>query len=222
MNNRRKLLGALGASALLAPFNSFPQQAKVWRLGYLDFSTRQATLESGRYGALIEGLRALGYVEGKNFVLEARYADGNADRLEGLAADLVREKADVILAYGVAASRAAQRTTTTTPIVVITTADPVRDGFADTLARPSGNLTGMSNGVGETIQKLLELLIAAVPKLNRIAVITNPANGGHPPLLLRVLAAAKQAGKQVLPVSVGTSYEIDRAFATIDGRPASG
>jgi putative ABC transport system substrate-binding protein len=216
MNNRRKLLVALGAGALAAPLASFAQQqGKVWRIGYLDFTSRQSTADSGRYGAMMQGLREVGYVEGKHFVLEARYADGNADRLDGLAAELVRQKVDLILAYGVAASRAAQRTTATTPIVVITTADPVRDGFADSLARPSGNLTGMSNGVGDTIQKLVELLIVVVPKLNRIAVITNPANGAHPPLLLRVQAAARQAGKQVLPVTVGTSYEIERGFATI-------
>ena len=212
---RRDSVMALLALSLGRSMAHAQQTGKMWRIGFLDFSSRKSTLDSGRYGAMIDGLRAVGYVEGKNYVLEARYAEGNAERLEPLAVELVRAKMDVILAYGVAASRAAQRATPTIPIVVITTADPVRDGFADSLARPSGNLTGMSNGVGETIQKLLEMLILAVPKLAKVSVITNPANGGHPPLLLRVQAAAQQSGKLVFPYGAGTISDIDRSFAAM-------
>lgn len=216
MNYRRKVLIALGAGALTAPFGSFAQQqGKVWRIGYLDFASRLSTADSGRYGALIEGLRERGYVEGKNFVLEARYADGNADRLDGLAAELVRQKVDLILSQGTPASQAAQRATATIPIIVTATNDPVGDGFAASLARPGGNMTGMSTGNEDSVQKLVELLIVAVPKLKRIAVLTNPANSALPPLLLRVQAAARQTGKQVLPLSVRTPIEIERGFATM-------
>ena len=218
MNNRRKLIVALGASALVFPLSPLAQPApKVWRLGYLDFGSRLSTVDAGRYGALMEGLRERGYVEGKNFVLEARYADGIADRVDALAAELVRQKVDLILSFGTVASHAAQRTTATIPIVVIATIDPVGDGFAASLARPGGNITGMSSGVEDTVQKLVELLNVAVPKSKRIAVIVNPGNRMHTPLLSRIQAAAKQVGKQVLPMSVRTADEIERSFATMAG-----
>jgi putative ABC transport system substrate-binding protein len=161
---------------------------------------------------LTEGLRERGYVEGKNFVLEARYADGNTERLGEFAAELVRLNVDLILSTGTLASRAAQRATATIPIIVTVITDPVGDGFATSLARPGGNITGMATGIEDTIQKLLELLIIAAPKLKRIAVITTPENSSHPPLLLRIQAAARQTGKQVLPVSARTPLEIERGF----------
>ncbi len=216
MNNRRKLIVALGASALTAPLASFAQQqSRVWRLGYLDFGSRLSMVDAGRYAALMQGLREYGYVEGKNIVLEARYADGNKDRLDGLAAELVRQKVDLILSTGTVASHAAQRATATIPIVVVVTTDPVGDGFAVSLARPGRNITGMSGGAEDTVQKPFELLSVAVPKLKRVAVITNPASSSHPPQLLRIQAAARQSGKQVLPVGVRTPDEIERGFATM-------
>jgi putative ABC transport system substrate-binding protein len=108
-----------------------------------------------------------------------------------------------------------QRATTTIPIVVTTVVDPVGDGFAANLARPGSNITGMSSGFEDTVQKLLELLILAIPKSKRVAVITNPGNRIHAPLLLRIQAAAKQAGKQVVPVNVRTPEEIESGFATM-------
>ena len=215
MNDRRKFVVALGAGALAAPLRAFAQQGKVWRIGYLDYGSRQSTVDSGRHAALMEGLRERGYVEGRNFVLEARYADGNADRLNGLAAELVRQKVDLIVSTGTPASHAAQRATATVPIVVTVTTDPVGDGFAASLARPGGNITGMSGGAEDTVQKLVELLMAAVPKLKRIAVLTNPASSTHAPQLLRIQAAARQTGKQVLPMGARTPEEIERGFATM-------
>jgi putative ABC transport system substrate-binding protein len=215
-STRRKLLIALGATALTTPLAIFAQQqGKVWHIAYLDFGSRQSAVDSGRYDALMQGLREQGYVEGKNFVLEARYADGNADRLDGFAAELVRQKIDLIVSIGTVGSRAAHRATATIPIVVTNTSDPVREGFAASLARPGGNITGLSSGTGDTVQKLVELLIVAVPKLKRIAVISNLASGSHSPMLLSIQAAARQAGKQVLPVSVRTPDEIELGFATM-------
>jgi putative ABC transport system substrate-binding protein len=216
MNNRRRLLIALGAGALAAPFGCFAQQqGKIWRIAYLDYGSRQSMVDAGRYAALLQGLREQDYVEGKNFVLEARFADGKADRLNGLAAELVQQKADLILTTGTPATHAVQRATAAIPIVVVATTDPVGDGFAVSLARPGGNITGMSTGTSDTVQKLVELLLVAVPKLKRIAVITNPASSSHPPLLVRIQAAARQSGKQVLPIGVRTPDEIERGFATM-------
>ena len=216
MNNRRKLIVALGASALAAPLVSDAQkQDKVWRLGYLDFGTRKSMVEAGRYAALIEGLRERGYVEGRNFVLETRNADSDVNRLAVLAAELVQQKVDLILATGPVATHAAKRAAPAIPIVVTVTSDPVGEGFAASLARPGGNITGMSSGVEDTVLKLLELLLIAAPKSKRIAVLTNPSNSGHPPLLARVQAAAAKAGRQTLPVSMRTVEDIERGFATM-------
>ena len=216
MNNRRKLVLALGAAALTSPLTAHAQPAaKVWRIGYLDLSSRKSQADMGQLAALIEGLRDRGYIEGKNFVLEARYAEGNADSLNGLAAELVRQKMDLILSTGNPPTRAARRATAAIPIVVTVTTDPVGEGFAASLARPGGNITGMSSGVEDTVEKMVELLILAVPKLKRIAVISNQASSVHPPMLSRIEAAAKQSGKQVLPVSVRTPDEIERGFATM-------
>jgi putative ABC transport system substrate-binding protein len=213
LNNRRKLVLALGAGALTVPFGSLAQQqGKVWRIGYLDLGSRQSTVDSGRYAALIDGLREHGYVEGKNIVFEFRFADGDTNRLDGLATELVRQKVDVILSTGTPASHAAQRTTSTIPIVVTVTTDPVGDGLAKTLARPAGNITGMASGNEDTVQKLVELLILAVPKLKRIAVINNPSSSVHAALLIRIKAAARDGGKQVLPVPAHTPDEVERGF----------
>jgi putative ABC transport system substrate-binding protein len=110
----------------------------------------------------------------------------------------------------------------TIPIVLVSATDPVANGLGASLARPGGNITGMSSGADETVQKLVELLIVAAPKLKRIAVITNSANRVHPPLLLRVQSAGKQAGKQILPLRVRTPEEIERGFAAIARERADG
>jgi putative ABC transport system substrate-binding protein len=215
MNHRRKFLVSLGASALIAPFGSLAQQSNIYRFGYLDFGSRKSFVDAGRHGALIQGLRDLAYVEGKTFVFEERFADGNSDRLDGFAAELVRLKVDLMLSTGTPAHLAAQRATSTIPIVVMADADPVRNGLAASLARPGGNITGMSSGGTEVVQKLFELLTTAVPKISRIAVLNNPANGSHPTMLLRVQDAARQSGRQVLPVAARTAEDIERGFATM-------
>ena len=216
MSKRRKLIVALGAAALAVPFGSYAQQqAKVWRIGYLDFGSRQSNVDAGRYAALIEGLRERGYVEGKNLVLEARYADGNTDRMNEYAAEFVRKKVDLVLTRGEPATRAALRATARIPIVAPVAIDPVRAGYAASLARPGGNVTGLTNGIEDTLEKLVELLIVAAPKLKRIAVLNNPENGAHSSLLSSLQAAARQTGKQILPMSVRTPEEIVNGFAAI-------
>ena len=213
MNNRRTLVFALAAAALGSPLASLAQ-TKVWRVGYLDLGSRLSVVEAGRHSALMDGLRERGYVEGKNLVLEGRYADGNADRMDGLAAELVRQNVDLIVSTGVA-SLAAKRATATIPIVVTLMTDPVGEGLAASLARPGGNITGMTTGNDDTAQKLVELLLVAAPKIKSIAVISNAAVITHPPLVQRVQAAAKQAGKPVVPIGVRTPQDIERGFARI-------
>jgi len=211
MNNRRRFIIAIGASAFAAPLVA-QEQRKTWRLGYLDLGSSQSMADSGRYAALMEGLRERGYVEGRNLVLEVRHAEGRMNRLQEFAAELVRQQVDLILTAGSEASIAARRATTTIPIVVMVTTDPVHDGYATSLKRPGGNLTGMTNGQVDTVQKLVELLTIAAPRLKRIAVLNNPTSFSGPSMLLQVQAAARGIRKQVLPLSASTPEEIERSF----------
>ena len=214
MNRRQTLVFLLANGG--PPLVVFAQQpAKVWRVGWLIPGSRQNYLDLGRYAALLTGMRERGYVEGKNFVLEVRFADDDVRRLDGLAAELVRLKVDVILTTGSTASRVAQFATTTIPIVVVATLDPVRDGFAATLARPGGNMTGMSIGAHETVQKCAELLRAIVPKLSHVAVMGNPSNAGDSPMLLSVQLLTQRFGGTTLPISAQSTDDIEAGFASM-------
>jgi putative ABC transport system substrate-binding protein len=158
-------------------------------------------LETGRYDAFVQGMRELGYVEGTNAIIEARFADAKAERLPAIAAELVRLKVDVIVATGTPVYRALQHATTTIPVVITLTFDPVGDGFAASLARPGGNITGLSLAAVDLGPKLLELLKAAVPKLSRVAVLLQPENPAHPQRVIRIMSAAQKVGIQVRKAS---------------------
>jgi putative ABC transport system substrate-binding protein len=170
-------------------------------------------LDTGRYNAFVQGMRELRYVEGRNFSIEARFADGKNERLPALAAELVRLKVDVIVAAGTPVIRALQHATTTIPVVSTVTSDPVGDGFAASMARPGGNITGLSIGAADLGPKQLELLKAAVPKLSRVAVLVQPENSAHPPRLKRIMSAAQKVGIQVVLAEAGTVQEIEREFS---------
>ena len=214
MTTRRKFLAALGAGALVAAPDLLAQaQTKVARIGFLYFGSRQSSLDAGRYAAFLQGMRELGYIEGTNFVLEARFADGQAERLSVLAAELVRLKVDVIVATGTPSYRALQHATTTIPVVVTLSFDPVGDGFAASLARPGGNMTGLAISAADLGPKLLELLRAAVPKVSRVAVLMQPGNPAHPQRVIRIISAAQKGGMQVVLAEAGTTGEVEGEFA---------
>lgn len=215
MNSRRKLVFALGASMFAAPPGAIGQDAKLRRFGFLDYTSRQTQVDTGRFAALAQGMRGLGYVEGKDYVLVERYAEGDTTRLDALAAELVRLNVEIILSSGTPAHQAAQRATRTIPIVVLADADPVRNGLAASLAKPGGNITGMSSSAADLAQKLFELVIVAVPKVSRVAVLCNPSNSSHPPMLQDIRAAAKKTKRQVIEVDARTSGDIERAFAVM-------
>ena len=212
MNNRRKLLVTLGAAAVAfaAPPGSFgQQQGKVWRVGFL--SPTSASLSSQNTGAFLKGMRELGYVEGKNLVIEWRFADGKLESLPGLAAELVQLKVDVIVAATSWAIAAAQKATTTIPIVMSVTGDPVGSGFVKSLARPGGNITGLSNMSRDVGAKLFDWLRAVVPKLSRVAVLTPLRT--YSPMSQSVQAAAQKAGVKTLVAEASTPQEIENAFS---------
>jgi putative ABC transport system substrate-binding protein len=175
MNERRKLIIALGASALVAPVGSFAQQQdRVWRIGVLDTtstSTNVVNLQAFR-----KGLRELGYVEGKNLVIEYRSADGRPERLAALAIDLVRARVDVIVPRGTPASQAAKNATEVIPIVVAEFGSPVESGLVKSLSHPGGNLTGLSAVTPALTAKRLELIKEMVPDVKRIGGLTNLSN----------------------------------------------
>ena len=214
MTTRRRFLIALGAGVLAAPRSSLAQPAsKGARIGFLYNGSRQTALDTGRYNAFIQGMGELGYTVGKNFTLEARFADGKAERPPALAAELVRLKVDVIVATGSPVYRALQHSTTTIPIVATVTFDPVGDGYAASMARPGGNFTGLSLGAGDLGPKLLGLLKATVPKMSRVAVLLNPGNPAHPPRAIRIMSAAQKVGIQAWLAEAGTVQDIEREFA---------
>jgi len=163
----------------------------------------------------LRGMRELGYVEGKNLIIEWRFADGKAGRLPDLAAELVRLKPDVIVSGSSQGISALQKATTTIPIVMATGGDPVGSGFVKSLARPGGNITGLTNQGTDIGAKQLELLLGIVPGLSRVAMLVNPVNPSLALVLKNVQSAAQRAGVTVLPFEVRTTEEIESAFLAI-------
>ena len=205
---------ALGAGALTVPLASFAQQqGKVWRVGFLALRARPDSLDTDPFGGFPRGMRELGYIEGKNLEIEWRYAEGKSERLPGLAAELVQLKVDVIVTVGTPTHRAAQKATTTIPIVMINAADPVGDGLVQSLARPGGNITGLTNLSSELAPKHVEMLLSLVPKLSRVAILVNPTNSSHATVLRNVQTAAQSVGVKILPVEARVPQEIEKAFS---------
>lgn len=214
MNNRRRLIIALGTGALSAPLACFaqPQRSQVARIGLLESTSTSANQRE----ALIARLRELGRIESKNISIEYRWAEGKYERLPGLAAQLVEMKVDVILAGGTPAVQAAKQATTSIPIVMVRVGDPVGSGFVASLARPGRNITGLSNIVGEVASKYVELLRAAVPTLSRVNVLVNPTNPIHSDYFKRVQATEKTNTVTVTPIQASTASQIDVAFSAVE------
>ena len=186
------------------------QTAKVPRIGFL--SSLSPSSITARTESFRQGLHELGYMEGKNIVIEWRYAEGNADRLKELAAELVRLKVDVIVTGGPAVNRPAKEATATIPIVLAFDNDPVGNGFAASLARPGGNITGLSTHYPEISGKQLELLKEIVPKLSRVAVLGNSTVPGNEQALRETELAAGAFGVKLQYLDVQNPKEIELAF----------
>jgi putative tryptophan/tyrosine transport system substrate-binding protein len=186
------------------------QPKKVPRIGFL--STVSPSTISDRVEAFRQGLRELGYVNGKNIVIEWRYAEGKADRLSGLAAELVRLKVDLIVTAGSPPTRAAKEATSTIPIVMGLDPDPVGNGFVASLARPGGNITGLSSLSPEITGKQLELLKEIVPKLSRVAVLGTSTRPGNAQSLTEVELAPGAFGVKLQYLDVLGPKDIETAF----------
>jgi putative ABC transport system substrate-binding protein len=183
---------------------------KVARIGYLTPGFH--SLNVARTQAFRLGLRELGYVEGKNIVFEFRYAEGKPDRLPALAAELLGFKPDVIVTGGGRSTGASKEATSTIPIVMTQDTDPVGNGFVASLARPGGNITGLSNLVSDLSGKRLELLKEIVPKLSRVAVLGSSSEPGNPQELREAELTAGTLGVHLQSLEVRTPKDIETAF----------
>ena len=186
------------------------QSTKIPRIGYLG-ATSPSTI-SDRIEAFRQGLRELGYVEGKNIVIEWRYAEGKFDRLPALAAELVHLNVDVIVTAGPMDTRNAKKATSTIPIVMTWDQDPIGSGFVSSLAHPGGNITGLSILAPEISTKQLELLKETVPALSRAAFLGNSSEPGNSQALKETHAAAKVLGVQIQSLDILAPKEIETAF----------
>ena len=215
----RKITGVTLSAMLLAlalcSFAEAQQPKKIPRIGLLGSLSGSSSSDRIRTEAFLQGLRDLGYVEGKNIVIEYRYADGKYERLPGLAAELVRLKVDILVARGAPAAHAAKNATSTIPIVMGNAADPVGTGLVASLARPGGNITGLSDFNSGVITKRLELLKEVVPTVSRVAVLLNPANPTNPPQLKEVQAVAPALGVTLFSLEVKGADDIEHAFTAM-------
>jgi ABC-type uncharacterized transport system substrate-binding protein len=222
---RRKILSAFLTILFLVAVDpaEAQQPKKVPRLGYL--SSSNPTSESTRAEAIRLGLRELGYIEGQNIIIEYRYAEGKRGRFPELATELVRLKVDIILvAGGERAIQAAKNATKTIPIVMTGLgADPVTAGLIESLARPGGNVTGVTNVGRELGGKRLELLKEVVPKLSRVALLYEAGNPNYEVELKEVLPEAARALKLTLqPWEVRGAEDFDRVFAALNKQRPDG
>jgi putative ABC transport system substrate-binding protein len=186
------------------------QPAKIPRIGYLTAGSLSAIL--ARTEAFLQGLRELGYVEGKNIVIEWRSVEGKADQPPGLAAELVRLNVDVIVTAGPQVTHAAKKATVTIPIVMTFDPDPVGSGFVASLARPGGNITGLSTLASEISGKQLELLKEIVPRLSRVAVLGSSTTPGNAQSLKETELAARALAVQLQYLDVRDPKDIETAF----------
>ena len=212
----RKKITVLALSAILFAL-CLPAQAqqpkRIPQIGYLSYGS--AEIDKSLLAALQQGLQELGYLEGRNIVIEQRYAAGRSEKLSELLAELIRLKPDVLVAAGDPAAHAAKKATSVIPIVMVTSPDPVGTGLIASLAHPGGNVTGLSDFHGGVITKRLEVLKDVAPLMSRVAVLLNPANRSNPLQLKDIQAAAPAFRVTIIAFEVKGPDDIDGTFATI-------
>jgi putative ABC transport system substrate-binding protein len=211
---RREFVSLLGAAVLWLPAARAQQQPRVWRVGYLTPSATMDTASRTLFEAFRLKLRELGYIEGQNLILDVRRAEGDFSRLPSLAAELVSLRPDVIVAATTPSILAVQQATLSIPVVMSPATDPVGSGFVNSLAKPGGNITGVSNMTTDLTAKSLELLHTLVPNAKRIAALMS-ANPIHRSQIKEVHVAAQALSLTVVPVTAAVSADLDNAFATM-------
>ena len=212
--NRRAFVIGLGAVLAAPPAAEAQQAEKVYRLGLLSLTPTPNLMEAWR-----QGLRELGWIEGENLLVEARFSEGVDARFPEFAADLVRLKVDVIVAVSDPAVLAAKQATTTIPIVMAAGTDPIASGFVTSLARPGGNITGMPLFADELAAKQLQLLKEMVPAISRITVLTTTATDSGPRAWAVARAAAARLGLVLRRFDVNVPDDVERALASMIKQP---
>ena len=217
---RKTIIGLTFSALLFAPSSlvQAQQPKKVARIVFLSVQSR--SILSARFDAFRQGLRELGYEEGKNIVIDYRDSEGSQDRLPEVVAEIVRRQTDVIVTGGSQATRAAKEGTSTIPIVMAQDNDPLGAGFVASLARPGGNVTGLANLTAELSGKQLELLKEILPKLSRLAVFSDATEPGNPRSLKETEAAARGFGVQLFYMDVQAAKDIEPAFRAANSKRA--
>ncbi len=215
MIRRRQFIGLLGGAAAarsaIWPLAARAQQpAKVWRIGIVVEGMRSAA-----YDGFLQGMDELGYVAGRNYTIEWRFADGRYLRILELVGDFAKLNIDVIFLGSPARVYPVRQATHTIPIVMGYSVDPVGNGFVPNLSHPGGNITGLASSGEDTSAKQLELLAAAVPNLSRVGLLQNPENSSSSSILKSTRAAAQMAGLDLVPVDARVPQDIDDAFQVL-------
>jgi putative ABC transport system substrate-binding protein len=209
---RREFITLLSGAAAAWPLAARAQQpGKVWRIGFLSAVSRESSFRS--YAALQQGMRQLGYVEGKDFVIEWRSVEGKYERFPKIVGELVRLKLDVIVTGVTAALPALQRATSTIPIVMAYSTDPVGNGLVASLVHPGGNITGLAGSSDDSSPKQLELLATIVPNVSRVGLLGNPNTETYSSVLNNAQDAARKVGLSLVPIEARNPREIEDAFA---------
>jgi putative ABC transport system substrate-binding protein len=215
---RRKFITLLGGAAVAWPLAGRAQQPKVWRIGVLAPVPPTPVILS----AFRDGLRGRGYVEGQNLSIEVRWPQGTFEHDPRPVAELINSNVDVIVAWATPATTAARRATSAIPIVMVGVGDPVGSGFIASLARPGGNITGLTNIAVDLSAKLMEQFAELVPGLKRVGVVQNSNNPGTAMLLRETEDAVRRLNMQVQVVNAQTSDEFDHAFAQLSAESVGG
>jgi putative ABC transport system substrate-binding protein len=211
---RREFLQLVSGGATGSVVSAFAARAQgVRRIGFMGNST--AELETNLVGPFRDELRTLGYEDGRNIHIEYRWANGEYDRFPALVSELLAAKVELIVTAGTPAAQAVKRATKTVPLVMVAVGDPVGTGIVPSLARPGGNITGLSSIAPDLEGKRLELLRELMPALSHVAAIWNPLNAFHATSMKQVHTAAEKLRIKVLPVALGKTEDLDNAFKTI-------
>ena len=210
---RREFIALVGCAAMW-PLAARAQQAgKVWRIGFLSAVSRESGSRS--YAALQQGMRELGYVEGKDFVIEWRSVEGKYERFPDIVGELVRLKVDVIVTGVTAALPVLRRATVAIPIVMAYSTDPVGNGIVASLVHPGGNITGLAGSSDDSSPKQLELLTTVVPNVSRVGLLGNPDTETYSSVFKGAQDAARKVGLLVVPIEARNPQEIENAFAAL-------
>ena len=215
---RRKFITLLGGAAAAWPRTAVAQQPKVWRIGVLAPVPPMPAMLS----AFRDGMREHGYVEGQNLSIDVRWPQGTFEHDPSPVAELINSNVDVIVVWGTPAMIAVRHATSTIPIVMVGVGDPVGSGFIASLARPGGDITGLTNIAVDLNAKLMELFVELVPGMKRVGVVGNPNNPGSTAMLRETENAVRKLNIQVEVVDARTSDEFERAFAQLRAKSADG